>query len=69
MIEALGISFQYDNQNYDDDTMPNDTIISINSSIKENNSGYIFVKGVPGSGKTSLAESLNIDAIDSKIIG
>ncbi|NRW27467.1 S1 family peptidase [Clostridium beijerinckii] len=69
VIEALGISFQYDNQNYDDDTMPNDTIISINSSIKENNSGYIFVKGVPGSGKTSLAESLNIDAIDSKIIG
>lgn len=70
MLEPLGISlYDNDQSTLDNQSMRNDTIISINSSVKENDSGCIFVKGVPGSGKTSLAESLSDDAIDAKIIG
>lgn len=56
------------------DTQENDVIGNYSTEyklidcIKKNKCGYIFVKGVPGSGKTTLANNLNFNEENIEII-
>jgi hypothetical protein len=53
----------------DNNFMVNDTILGIKAAVTRNESGCIFIKGVPGSGKTVIATELIDVDLNAKIVG
>ncbi len=69
-IESISVTgCGKDSNVYNNNFMVNDTVLGIKAAVTCNESGCIFIKGLPGSGKTIMATELINKDINAKIIG
>lgn len=70
VLESIGVTSCDTDRNVSDiNFMVNDTILGIKAAVTSNESGCIFIKGLPGSGKTVMATEVIDEDLNAKIIG